>query len=212
MTSRPRPSNWLVRLLSIKGQMSLAVKQNSFLTQDRLTSWKNFRWMTNFTEASGIANSIEEDPGRRAPALASSLALHFPGRLQCPGAHNNETLVKGPERRRQTAATFFNDPSIVGLCYILQKIIFNWWKKKQQQILHKIFILFKNMLCIHYKIFQFFFLIKKLFFFQKKKTRNFKYRNDNVFPCQQFCKNIQTQAFLIYNTRESKSERAIASK
>ena len=40
---RPSPSNWLVRLLSIEGQVSLCVQQDFSLAQYRLKSRKNFR-------------------------------------------------------------------------------------------------------------------------------------------------------------------------
>ena len=63
LMSRPSQSNWLVRLLSIKDQTSLAVKQNSSLTQNRLASRKNFRTMPNLTDASGIPNSVDKDSG-----------------------------------------------------------------------------------------------------------------------------------------------------
>ena len=99
MTSRPRPRNWLVHLLPIKGQVSLAVEQDSSLTQDRLASRKNFRSMSNLTEESWIPNSIEEDCGRRAPALSSSAALQFPRMLLWPGTQTRESLVKRPERK-----------------------------------------------------------------------------------------------------------------
>ena len=39
MMLRPSPFNWLVRLLSIEGQVSLAVEQDSSLIYDRLTRW-----------------------------------------------------------------------------------------------------------------------------------------------------------------------------
>ena len=73
--SRPIPSNFLVRLLTIKGQVSLAVEQHSILTQDRLAFRKNFRAMANLAEASGAPNSVKDYIGRSAPALASSPAL-----------------------------------------------------------------------------------------------------------------------------------------
>ena len=99
MMSRPRPSNWLVRLLSIKGLVSLAVEQDFSLTQGRLASRKNFRSMSNLTEANGIPNSIEEDFGRNAPDQVSSSGLQFPEMLLCPGTHFSETLEKRLERR-----------------------------------------------------------------------------------------------------------------
>ena len=65
MTSPLRPSNWLVRILSIGGQVSLAMEQVSSLTQDRFESLNNFRSLSNLTEASGIPNSMEKNSGRR---------------------------------------------------------------------------------------------------------------------------------------------------
>ena len=88
----------MVHLLSIKGQVSLAVEQNSSLTQDRLASRKHFCARANLTEASGTPNSIEEDSGRSSPALACPSSLQFPGMLQCPGTHISETLVKHLEK------------------------------------------------------------------------------------------------------------------
>ena len=52
MMLRPSPSNWLVRLLSIDGQVSLPVERDSSLIQDRLASRVNFVF----------PKSIEEDP------------------------------------------------------------------------------------------------------------------------------------------------------
>ena len=69
MMPRPTPSNWLVRLLSTKGQLSLAVKQDSSLIQDRLASRKNFRATANLTEAWVTPNSFEEVSESSAPAL-----------------------------------------------------------------------------------------------------------------------------------------------
>ena len=65
MMSRSSPSNWFVRLLSIKGQVRLTVEQDSSLTQHRLPMRKNFRSIDNLNEASGIPNSIEDDSGRK---------------------------------------------------------------------------------------------------------------------------------------------------
>ena len=98
MTSRPRPSYWLVSLLSIKGQVSIAVEQDYSLTQDRLASRKNFHSISKLTEASGIPSSIEENSGKSAPGMAGSSALQFPGTLLFPGTHTSDTLVKHPER------------------------------------------------------------------------------------------------------------------
>ena len=50
MTLRSNLSNWLVRLLSIVGQVSLIMEQNSSLTQDRLASRKNFYQITKLTQ------------------------------------------------------------------------------------------------------------------------------------------------------------------
>ena len=69
MMSRPNGSNWLVRHPFIKGQVSLAVQQDSLLTQDMLASQRNFCSMSDLTDASGTPNSIEEDPGRSTPAF-----------------------------------------------------------------------------------------------------------------------------------------------
>ena len=46
-----------------------------------------------------MANSTEDDSGRRAIALANSSALQFPGISLCPGTHTSETLVKRPGSR-----------------------------------------------------------------------------------------------------------------
>ena len=75
MTSRPRPSNWLVRLLSTKGEVSLAAEKDSSLTHDRSASCKNFRLISNLTEASGIPNSIEEDSRRSAPTVSRNVTV-----------------------------------------------------------------------------------------------------------------------------------------
>ena len=56
MMSRQSPSNWLVRLLYIKDQVSLAVEQNSTLTQDKLASRNSA--LANLTKASDTPNSI----------------------------------------------------------------------------------------------------------------------------------------------------------
>ena len=64
MASLPSPSNWLVRFLSIKGQVSPVVKQDFSLIQNMLPCRKNFRAMANLTEASSIPNSIEANSGR----------------------------------------------------------------------------------------------------------------------------------------------------
>ena len=80
MTSQPRPRNWLVGLLSIRGQVSRAVKQDFSLSEDRLASLKNLHARFNLGKASGMTNSIEDDSERSAPALASSPALQFPGK------------------------------------------------------------------------------------------------------------------------------------
>ena len=61
--------------------MSPAVEQDFSLTQGMLASRKNSLVMANMIGASGILNSIEEDSGRRTPALAG------------------DTLLKRPERR-----------------------------------------------------------------------------------------------------------------
>ena len=116
MTSRPRPSIWLVLLLSIKGWVSLAAEQNTSLTQYKLASWKNFRSMSNLVEVNGILNSIEEDSGWRVPALPSLTALQHFGILLCPGTYISMTLLKRPERgsrqRRHslTSLEFFTKP------------------------------------------------------------------------------------------------------
>ena len=59
--SLPSPSYWLVRLLSIKDQVSLAMEQDFLLTQVRLAYLENFRAMANLPEA------IEENSERSAP-------------------------------------------------------------------------------------------------------------------------------------------------
>ena len=74
-----RPSNWLLRFLSIEGRVNLEGEQNSSLIQDRLTSRKNFRAMANLNELNGILKSvIEKNSERNSPALVSSSALLFP--------------------------------------------------------------------------------------------------------------------------------------
>ena len=60
MTLRLRPSNWLVRLLAVGDQVSLAMKQDSSLTQHRFASRKNFSSIDNLTGANGVHSSIEE--------------------------------------------------------------------------------------------------------------------------------------------------------
>ena len=88
MTSQPRPSNWLVRFLSIRGKVSLA--QDSSLTKDRFAFRKNFRSMSNFTKTSGMPNLIEENSGRNSVQF-SEMSLY-------PGTHTSKTLVRHLER------------------------------------------------------------------------------------------------------------------
>ena len=57
MMSRPNPSNWFLRFLSIKDQVSLAMEQDSSLTLDVLAFRKNLHAMANLTEESGIPSS-----------------------------------------------------------------------------------------------------------------------------------------------------------
>ena len=71
------------------------------IDQDRLASRNNFRAISSLTETSGIPNSIEEDSGRSAAALASSSALHFPGMLLCPETPTSEILKRPEIRARQ---------------------------------------------------------------------------------------------------------------
>ena len=101
MMLRPSPSNRLVRILSIEGQVSLAVEQDSSLIQDRLASRKNFLVMASLNEVNGIPKCIEEDPGRNAPAQASSSALQFPGMSQCPGNQISVSLNRPERKSRQ---------------------------------------------------------------------------------------------------------------
>ena len=97
--SRPRPNNWLVRLLFIKGQGSFVVEQDFSLTQVWLVYRKNFRLISKLTEASSTRYSIEKDSGRSALTLASSSVLQFPGILLCLRTYTSETLVMRPKRR-----------------------------------------------------------------------------------------------------------------
>ena len=94
---RPSPSNWLVRLLSIEGQVSQAEGQVSSLIQDRLASRDNLRVIASLNDVSCFPTLIEEDSGCSAPALASMSAFQFPGMSQCSGAQVSVTL-KRPER------------------------------------------------------------------------------------------------------------------
>ena len=63
--------------------------------------------MSKLTEASGIANSIEEYSRKGAQTLGSSSALQFPGMLLCPGAHTSEIQVERPERRENFGEVIF---------------------------------------------------------------------------------------------------------
>ena len=63
----PSPSNFLVRLLFIEGQVGLTVKQDSSVIQVRLTSRKNFCAIASLNEVSSIPKSIKEDSGRTVP-------------------------------------------------------------------------------------------------------------------------------------------------
>ena len=101
MILRPSPSNWLVRLLSIEDQVSLAVDQDCSVIHNRLASRENFLAMANLNEVSCILKSIEENSGRSASALASSSVLQFPGMSQCPGTQISETLNRPEGRLRQ---------------------------------------------------------------------------------------------------------------
>ena len=74
---QPSTKTWLERLLSIEGQVSLAVEHDSSLIQDRLASRKNFRVMASLNEVNGFPKLIEEDSGISAPDLASSLVPQF---------------------------------------------------------------------------------------------------------------------------------------
>ena len=94
----PSPSNYLGRLLSIGGQVSLAVELSFSLIQHRLASRENFRAMANFKELSGIPQFIEKDSGRSAPAPASLSALLFPEMSQCPRI--SVTLIRSESRLR----------------------------------------------------------------------------------------------------------------
>ena len=107
-TFRPRQCNWLRHLLSIKGQVSLAVEQVSSLTQDRLVSRRNLRLMSNLTKSSDIPNSIVEDSERTTQAVGSSSARQFPGMSLYPWTHNSEKS----RTKVEIAAIFPNDPRV----------------------------------------------------------------------------------------------------
>ena len=66
MMLRPISSNWLMRLLSIEDQVSLAIEQNSSLIQYRLVSRENFRARASFNEVNGIPKLIEKDQWRNS--------------------------------------------------------------------------------------------------------------------------------------------------
>ena len=74
----------LVRFLSIVGQVSPAVENESLLSQGWLASRENISAMANLNEVSGIPKLIAEDSGRSTSALVSSAVLKFPGMSQCP--------------------------------------------------------------------------------------------------------------------------------
>ena len=61
MMLRPNTSNWLMRLLSIGNQVSLAVPQKSLLIQNRLACRAIFRMIASLKEVSAIHRLIEED-------------------------------------------------------------------------------------------------------------------------------------------------------
>ena len=63
----PSLSNWLVRLLSFEGQVSLAVEKDYSLIKDKLASRRNFRQF----ERGGIPRLIEENSGSSVPALTN---------------------------------------------------------------------------------------------------------------------------------------------
>ena len=72
----------MVRLLSIRGQVSLAIEQHSSLTQDRLASRKNFRSISDLTEAIGENVTVPGDPHQwkagEAPRKKVETAAAFP--------------------------------------------------------------------------------------------------------------------------------------
>ena len=106
MVLRLRPSDWLVRLLSIEGHVGLAVNQE--LIQDRFSARGNFLAMSGLHEVTGILKSIEKNYERSAPSLASSSALHFRRMLQCPRTQISVTLNRPERRWRQRRHSVMN--------------------------------------------------------------------------------------------------------
>ena len=82
-------NNWLLRFLSIKGQVSPAVEQNSSFTQDIVT--KEFP-INSQLDPGGMAYPIQL---KRTPKW-----MHQPWRVAVLGdSHTSDTLVKRLERR-----------------------------------------------------------------------------------------------------------------
>ena len=67
----PSPSNWLVRLLPIEGQVSLA------MGHDGLAPRENFRALASLNEVSDIPKSIVEDSGRSSIKNTVKLLINF---------------------------------------------------------------------------------------------------------------------------------------
>ena len=79
MILRPNPSNWLGRLQSIKGQMSLAVEQDYSLIKVKLVPRENFRALASLNEVKAFPSRLKRIM-EECPETQISVTLNHPER------------------------------------------------------------------------------------------------------------------------------------